>query len=151
LNFLFYFKVNVLKAKQVRRDEDQRKPRLPDPVKDRPQLGNKTTKNFVSQNAVDAILAVPKQPERNLVDNRNGHKFLLDPSGLQPIYVRKKDFGNVPEYINKRREEMARAQADYDSYVSEYFKKGALRTMTDDERGAILNGKCKFMIDVEDC
>jgi hypothetical protein len=127
-------------AKQCDRSEP-RKPSLPDPIKDRPQLGNKTTKNFISQNAVDAILAVPKQPERNLVDTRGGHKFLLDPSGLQPIYVRKKDFGNVPEYINKRKEEMAKAQADYDSYVSEYFKKGALRTMNDSERSAILNGK----------
>ena len=113
---------------------------MPDPIKDRPQLGNKTNKNFISQNAVDAILAVPKQPERNLVDTRGGHKFLLDPSGLQPIYVRKKDFGSVPDYINKRKEEMAKAQADYDSYVNEYFKKGALRTMNDDERSAILNG-----------
>ena len=134
----------IISAKTERINEP-RKARLPDPVKDRPQLGIKTSKNFISQNAVDAILAVPKQPERNLVDTRNGHKFLLDPSGLQPIYVQKKDFGNVPEYINKRKEEMSKAQADYDAYVNEYFKKGALRTMNDDERSAILSGKFVYL------
>lgn len=36
---------------------------------------------------------------------------------------------------------MTKAQADYDAFVSEYFKKGALRTMTDDERNAILDGQ----------
>lgn len=53
-------------------------------------MGTKTTKNFVSQNAVDAILTVPRQPERNVVDARNGHKFLVDPSGLQPVFVKKR-------------------------------------------------------------
>lgn len=63
---------------------------MPDPVKDRPLLGVKTNKNFVSQNAVDAIMAVPKKPEKNLVDTRKGHKFSLDPSGLEPVYIKKK-------------------------------------------------------------
>lgn len=57
---------------------------------DRPLLGVKTTKNFVSQNAIDAIMAVPRKPERNYVDARTGDKFPLDQSGLTPIYVRKK-------------------------------------------------------------
>jgi hypothetical protein len=45
---------------------------------------------------------VTKNPARNLVDTRNGHKFLLDPSGLQPIYVKK----NVS--INDRKKELSR-------------------------------------------
>lgn len=57
---------------------------------DRPLLGVKTSKNYVSQNAIDAIMAVPRKPERNYVDTRRGDKFSLDTSGLAPIYVRKK-------------------------------------------------------------
>lgn len=52
----------------------------------------KTNKNFISQNAVDTIIAVPKKPERNIVDTRNGDKFPIDPSGLSPVYVKKKVF-----------------------------------------------------------
>jgi hypothetical protein len=41
---------------------------------------------------------------------------------------------------------MSKAQEDYDNFVSEYFKKGALRTMSIDEREAILDGKLIFFI-----
>lgn len=122
------------------RKEEPRKPPVPDPVKDRPLLGLKTNKNFISQNAVDTIMAVPKNPEKNLVDTRKGDKFPLDPSGLAPVYVKKKNFGSVPEYIIERKEESAKARAEYEAYMSEYFKKGALRAMSEEEREAILNG-----------
>lgn len=35
-------------------------------------------------------MAVPKKPEKSLVDTRKGDKFSLDPSGLAPVYVKKK-------------------------------------------------------------
>lgn len=145
------------------RINEQIKPKIPDPVKDRPLLGIKTNKNFISQNAVDTIMTVPKRPEKNLVDTRKGDKFSLDPSGLAPIYVKKKvltkiirelfeikiifylfvsskNFGSVPSYIIERKEESAKARAEYEAYMQEYFKKGALRTMSEDEREAILQG-----------
>jgi len=127
---------NVRKA----RKEEPRKPPVPDPVKDRPLLGIKTNKNFISQNAVDTIMSVPKNPEKNVVDSRKGDKFSLDPSGLAPVYVKKKNFGTVPNYIIDRKEESSKAKAEYEAYMSEYFKKGALRAMSEDEREAILNG-----------
>lgn len=51
-----------------------------------------------------------------------------------------KEFGQVPGYILTRKEETERAQEEYESYMAEYFKRGALRAMSDDEREAILNG-----------
>ncbi len=54
-----------------------KKPEIPDQVKNRPLLGIKTNKNFISQNAVDTIMAVPKNPEKNMVDTRKGDKFHL--------------------------------------------------------------------------
>ncbi len=120
--------------------DQPRKPPVPDPKNDRPMLGVKTNKNFISQNAVDAIMAVPRKPEKNLVDTRKGDKFPLEPSGLAPIYIKKKDFGSVPNYIITRKEQTAKAQAEYEHYMAEYLKKGALRTMTEEEREVILNG-----------
>jgi len=35
-------------------------------------------------------MAVPKRPENNLVDTRKGDKFPLYPSGLAPVYVKKR-------------------------------------------------------------
>jgi hypothetical protein len=120
--------------------KEKRKPPVPDQIKDRPLLGIKTTKNFVSQNAVDTIMTVPKKPEKNVVDTRKGDKFQLDPSGLAPVYVKKKEFGAVPNYIIERREESLKAKEEYEKYMAEYFKRGAMRAMTEEEREAILSG-----------
>lgn len=117
-----------------------KKPSVPDPVKDKPLLGIKTNKNFISQNAVDTIMTVPKKPENNVVDTRHGSKFPLYPSGLAPVYIKKKDFGNTPSYIVQRKEQSEKAKEEYDAYMAEYFKKGALRTMNESERDAILEG-----------
>ena len=57
---------------------------------EQPLLGLKTAKNFVSQNAVDAIMTVPRKPEKNVVDGRKGSKFSLEPSGMTPVYIKKK-------------------------------------------------------------
>ena len=53
-------------------------------------LGLRTTKNFVKENTAEAKLAVPKQPARRYVDDRNGDTFPLPPSGLEPHYIYKK-------------------------------------------------------------
>jgi hypothetical protein len=51
-----------------------------------------------------------------------------------------KEFGTVPGYILQRKEESEKAKAEYEAYMAEYFKKGAMRTMSEDERDAILQG-----------
>lgn len=53
-------------------------------------MAMKTEKNFIQSNALDAAMAVPKKPQRNIVDDRFGDKFPVDPSGLAPKYVTKK-------------------------------------------------------------
>lgn len=70
-------------------DSDHRKPPVPKPT-DAPIMGITTNKNFIKQNAMDAILQVPKKPVRQVVDARNGDKQLLEPSGLEPVYIHKK-------------------------------------------------------------
>ena len=53
-------------------------------------MGLRTEKNFVQANALDVVMAVPRKPARNLVDDRHGDKFPVDPSGLTPKYMLKK-------------------------------------------------------------
>lgn len=146
---------NFLKAHQ--KEHTHQFPNPPDPTKkndsvplprkpavplhnEQPLLGLKTNKNFISQNAVDTIMTVPKKPEKNVVDTRRGGKFPLETSGLTPVYVKKKNFGTIPNYIVERKNESVKAKEEYDAYMNEYFKKGALRSMSDGERAAILNG-----------
>jgi len=50
------------------------------------------------------------------------------------------DFGETPAYVLKRKEEMKRAQDEYDAYVAEHFRRGAMRQLTDDERQSIVDG-----------
>lgn len=53
-------------------------------------MGLKTSKNFITTNAVQNITSVPRQPQKVYVDTRGGHKNLLEPSGLEPVYTNKK-------------------------------------------------------------
>lgn len=70
-------------------DSEQRKPPVPRP-NDRPVMGLRSTKNFVTENAVDNIQSVARRPDKVFVDTRRGDKHSLIPSGLEPVYVHKK-------------------------------------------------------------
>ena len=43
-------------------------------------------------------------------------------------------------YLAKRKEEIKQAQEEYDAYVAEHFRRGAMRKLTAEERDAILRG-----------
>lgn len=60
---------------------------------DRPVMGVKSQKNFVVANAVENILAAPRVVERG-----------------EPDYLRKADYGRVPEYLSDVRAEIAAEQ-----------------------------------------
>lgn len=70
-------------------ENENRKP--PVPRRDEmPVHGIRTTKNFITQNAVENIMSVPKQPQKKYVDTKKGDTQNLIPSGMEPIYVHKK-------------------------------------------------------------
>ena len=50
------------------------------------------------------------------------------------------DFGKTPEYLSRRKDEMRKAQEEYDAYVAEHFRRGAMRKLTEEERNEILGG-----------
>jgi len=130
-------------------DEERKKPNVP-PKEDQPLMGLKTTKNFLTTNAVQSITQVPKKPEKIYVDTRKGDKNYLDPSGLEPRFTHKKEYGETPKYLVRRQEEMKRAQEEYNAYVAEHFRRGAMQQLSEAERQGILNGLKKNWEEIHD-
>ncbi|XP_050176647.1 enkurin isoform X2 [Myiozetetes cayanensis] len=58
-------------------------------------------KNFININALAVIKGVPKKPRHFCVDSRQGDKYLLEPSGLVPKYIKKKALKKKWEELNR--------------------------------------------------
>ncbi|NWT12432.1 ENKUR protein, partial [Vireo altiloquus] len=95
-------------------------------------------KNFINKNAVAVIKGVPKKPRPFCVDTRQGDKYPLEPSGLVPKYIKKKNYGVTPRYVTRRNEEIKREEKEYEARVLEQVKKKAMKTLSDEERTNIL-------------
>ncbi|KAJ1414925.1 calmodulin-binding-domain-containing protein [Ochromonadaceae sp. CCMP2298] len=80
---------------------DARKTMVPN-KNERPILGITTTKNFVTANAVEAILQAPRPV-----------------NSMELNYMKKEDFGKIPEYLTQVREEIRRENEMIDRYVKE--------------------------------
>lgn len=105
-----------------------------------PPMGFKTTKDFIVNNAVKNITTDPKAPAQIFCDTRIGDKNALDPSGLAPKFVNKKDFGQTPGYITKRKEDMEKARAEYDAYVEDRFRQKTATMLPEEDRQEMLYG-----------
>ncbi|NWV51909.1 ENKUR protein, partial [Daphoenositta chrysoptera] len=95
-------------------------------------------KNFINENAVAVIKGVPKKPRPFCVDTRQGDKYPLEPSGLVPKYIKKKNYGVTPKYVTRRNEEMKREEEEREASVLEQLKKKAMKTLSEEERTNIL-------------
>ncbi|XP_026148691.1 enkurin [Mastacembelus armatus] len=111
-----------------------KKPAVPKRT-EQPPMGIHTKRDFLR-----TTTAVPMRPQPTYVDSKKGHKQHLENSGLVPKYIKKKDYGEVPEYLHKRNEEEQRAQEEYDNFVKEQKEQGAMKHLSDVERQAILEG-----------
>ncbi|KAE9525086.1 hypothetical protein AGLY_014500 [Aphis glycines] len=104
----------------------------------KPSSTKKNSRNFLRENIVDVIRKVPPLPKHRVQDSRDGHTIILDESGLEPLYVLKKDFGKLPLYIEKifkkietlRQKEVERIQAI----------KPPIRHLSKEERFVLLTG-----------
>ncbi|KAF7709008.1 enkurin-like isoform X1 [Silurus meridionalis] len=122
------------------RDEVQpRKPPVP-PRTEAPPAGVHTKRDFVRSNAVENRMAVPRKPQPAYVRTKHGDKELLENSGLVPKYIKKTDYGQIPEYLSQRQEEVRRAQEEYNRYMKERMKEGAMKQLCEEERQDILHG-----------
>ncbi|XP_043082452.1 enkurin [Puntigrus tetrazona] len=118
-------------------DELCSKPPIPTRA-DKPLMGLHSNKNFIKTNAVENIMTVPKKPQPVYAYTKKGDKQLLENSGLVPKYIKKKDYGQTPEYLLQRREEVKKAQEEYDNYVKDRMREGAMKQLSGEERRHIL-------------
>uniref|UniRef100_A0A3P9PNL8 Enkurin-like n=1 Tax=Poecilia reticulata TaxID=8081 RepID=A0A3P9PNL8_POERE len=77
------------------------------------------------------------KPKPSRVDFAQAHKQLLQSAGLIPKYIAKKDYGEVPMYLQKRREAEQQVRDDHARLEKE---KQATRQVSDEERKAALEG-----------
>ncbi|MBN3292287.1 ENKUR protein, partial [Polypterus senegalus] len=129
-------------------DHDRRKPPVPART-EKPVMGIQTKKNFINSNAVEMMMAVPKKPKPIYVDTKRGDKQLLETSGLVPKFVHKKDFGETPEYLVRRNEETRIAHEEYEAYVKERLRQGAMKQLSDEERQTVLQGSLVTVKDIQ--
>jgi hypothetical protein len=73
---------------RVRSNSEIKKPSVPT-IKDKPIMGLKSDKNYITANAVDVILMAPKKKTVEKFD-----------------YLNKRNFGKVPEYLSKLKSEV---------------------------------------------
>ena len=71
-------------------------------VSEKPVMGIRSNKNFITANAVEAILQVPQRSGEGEAD-----------------YLAKADYGKVPEYLGQVKEEIRRENEMIDAYVAE--------------------------------
>ncbi|XP_023134926.2 enkurin-like [Amphiprion ocellaris] len=87
---------------------------------------------------IKTATAVPKKQQPMWVDTNTGHKQPLENSGLVPKYIKKKDYGKVPAYLQQRNEEKLRAEEEYSKFVQEQREQRAPRRLPDEERRGVL-------------
>ena len=142
-NFLKKNSSETLKAPRESLEETERvvkyKPAVPR-HDERPVMGTKSDKDFIKTNALGNINSTSKKSEPKYVDSPSGTSHTLDPSGLVPKYVMKREYGKVPGYLEKRKDERIQAQESYDHFVIEQQKSGALKQLSDKDRQAVIEG-----------
>jgi len=117
-----------------------RKPAVPTQSQAAPKYAKKSDKvNKIHENAMRNINSVPKKPKNIFVDSCYGNKNETEISGLVPRYVKKVDYGKLPNYIVKRNEEVENAENLYDSYLNEHLKKEAAKEVSEEDRLSLLN------------
>ena len=102
-----------------------RRPHVPAKT-EKPVMGITSSKNFVTANAVEAILMVPKntaKPELN--------------------YLEKEDYGQVPEYLKHVKEEVKRENEMIEQYINEqmgttFQEPDRYEEMSEEEREELL-------------
>ncbi|XP_053198532.1 enkurin isoform X2 [Scomber japonicus] len=118
--------------KEVCKTCSMKKPAVPART-DNPPMGIYTKRDFIKTST-----AMPMKPQPTCVDTNKGHKERLENSGLVPKYIKKRDYGEVPDYLLQRNAEEQRAKEEYDRFVKEQTDQGAMKHLSDEERHAIL-------------
>ncbi|XP_051903366.1 enkurin-like [Hippocampus zosterae] len=83
----------------------------------------------------------PKGPKQTpcVVDTNKGHKeFHNRNSGLVPVYIRKKDYGEVPNYLMRRKAKHQKALEEYNINLKKQEEHETMKYLSDMECQAIV-------------
>jgi archaellum component FlaC len=107
-----------------RRNTAPVKPAVPN-RSDKPVMGLVSQKNFVTANAVDNILAVPKRPVSNEIN-----------------YLQKADYGQVPQYLDRVKQQITEEYRMIEELQQHQQpqNENAIEMLTEAERDALLQG-----------
>ncbi|XP_068220114.1 enkurin [Palaemon carinicauda] len=139
---------NKAKAAAVQHHDCNRRPALPKPVLYPPPDRDKGRINWVDSNVEHMKALSPRRPDPRFVDVPGGDTQDLLPSGLFPRYIFKKNFGQVPAYLQRRQEQL-RIEREIDEQeealrTSRSSKaddaKDDISLLTEQERTAMLKG-----------
>mmetsp|Transcript_54148 Transcript_54148/g.132377 ORF Transcript_54148/g.132377 Transcript_54148/m.132377 type:complete len:238 (-) Transcript_54148:320-1033(-) len=108
----------------TRRNTEHVKPTVP-PRSDRPVMGLVSQKNYVTANAVDNILAVPKKPVSNEIN-----------------YLKKADYGQTPQYLDRVRDQIEQEYRMIEEMQMSNHPQNEnnIEMITEAERDALLKG-----------
>jgi len=107
---------------------------------EKPWKSTEASKDFIKKNAKKVIQSSAKKGEPKFVDTVGGNSSPLKPSGLVPNYVNKKNYGQVPSYLIKRRTQINDAKAEYEVWAHEQQAQCQMKVMSPDERIKIIQG-----------
>ncbi|XP_077361419.1 enkurin-like isoform X1 [Festucalex cinctus] len=80
----------------------------------------------------------PKQPP-SVVDSNKGHKEChTRDSGLVPVYIRKKDYGEVPNYLLRRKAKHEKALEEYNINLKKQEEHETMKYLSDTECQSII-------------
>merc|ERR1712167_119691 len=101
----------------------EKKPAIPD-RREKPIMGLQSRKNYVSANAIDNILAVPKRPVQKV-----------------PNYLVKPDYGQVPQYLGQVKQQIQEEYEMLDGMTRQQeMQQEDMQLLAEEERLAMLGG-----------
>ena len=117
---------------------DMRRPPVPK-VTDHIATPYRTRRSFINKNALDAMLSEPtKNSNQQFVDAPNGNTQPLKQSGMVPQFVEKREFGRVPGYLKRFKEERKIEVLKWEAEQEEIRRQKDMMKLQPHERQEIL-------------
>ncbi|GFT92647.1 enkurin [Nephila pilipes] len=100
-------------------------------------------RDFVQENVLQAIKRPNTTPVRRITDNRKGDVFLLEESGWIPKYSQKQDYGKIPPYIHRIKQNLNQSQKEFKKFITAEYAHKEPQVLTAEEKKQILEGLVK--------
>lgn len=97
-----------------------------------------SSKNFIKINTERAIASRPRYPALRRVDSPHGTRVPLKESGMEPNYLQKSDYGKLPKYLRRVKQEKVQISKDCEEKVEEIVEIGEKLQYSEDEKEQVV-------------